>query len=88
MTHLFSLPLLLSAGFVKSCFCFPVIQVGLITSDSHENRKNRDATKIETRDTSEEDATKRVAQRHLAGTRCNRSMVLLRQPDDLYLFLK
>lgn len=69
-------------------FLFPAIQVGFFTSDNHENHKNRDATKIETRDTSEEDATKRVAQRHLAGTRGNRSMVFLRQLDDLNLFLK
>ena len=56
---------------------FPAIQVGFITSDNHENRKNRDATKIETRDTSEEDATMRVAQRHLAGSRSNRPIDLV-----------
>jgi hypothetical protein len=70
---------------VKIVLLLLAIQVGFFTSDGHENRNNRDETKIETRDTSEEDARKRVVQRHLAGTR---SRTLFWQPDDLYLFLK
>ena len=64
MTHNFSL--LLLAETIKSCSL--LFKVGFFTSDGHENRKNRDETKIETRDTSEEDARKRVVLRHLAGT--------------------
>lgn len=75
MTHLFSLPRSSLADSVKIMILFFAIEVGFFTSDGHENCKNRDATKIETRDTSEEDATKRVAQQHLAGTRRNRSII-------------
>jgi hypothetical protein len=84
MTHPFSL-ILLSLASCQDLLLLLAIQVGFFTSDGHEKRSNRDETKIETRDTSEEYARKRVVQRHLAGTR---TRTLFWQPDDLCLFLK